>query len=534
MAAKCDPAGEERPTRRSGTRPTSRPPPENGVLPTFHHIIDAFPDGIAVQQAGRIVFANPALARMLGHEPEALQLAEWQELVSREDLPGVTGDIEAALAQPEGCAMPARRRRFIKKSGEALWVELSAISIAWNGVPAVALLVHDRAERERLESGLREADRLAAVGRLAAGVAHEINNPLAYVVANVAFATEQLTELSAANLETQRASISEALREARQGIDRVGQVASDLKTFTRSEERLDLVDLREVLQATVKMARSTIQHRAAIVMDLAAAPRIKARASRLGQVFLNLLVNASHAIADGGDAARVTVRCGRTTDHHAFVEVEDTGTGIAREVLPRIFEPFFTTKPAGVGTGLGLAVCKNIVKEHGGTIEIESEFGKGTVARVVLPPAPSNFVPHTSVAALPAVRPRRYSVLVIDDDLLVLKGMRRLLQAHRVTTASGGRAALDLLEQDDNFDVILCDLMMPEVSGMDVYERLAARGGGLERKIVFVSGGAVTERARKLLESVSNVRLEKPLNPAKLDETLTLAVEAAKLGTPRA
>ncbi len=511
----------------SGLRPSVRAGSDAEPASPFERIIECFVDGIAIHAGGRIVYVNPALASMLDYDArEGLEMLEWADFVHRDELADAVANVERALAAPEGTAFRPSQRRLLRKNGEPLSVELSAVRLTWEGVPALALVVRDRSERERLESGLRQAERMAAVGTLAAGVAHEINNPLAYVVANVAFASDRVGELTPANLETQRAALAEALDEARQGVDRVAQIVSDLKTFTRSEERVELVDLGEVLRSTIKMAGPTIRHHATIATEFGVAPRIKGRASRLGQVFLNLLVNAAQAIAPATSDARVTVRVGTTPDRRAFVEVEDNGAGIPAEVLPRVFEPFFTTKPFGVGTGLGLSVCKNIVEEHGGSIEVDSHPGAGTRVRVVVPPAPPGFQSRRSSASLAAVRPRRRRVLVIDDDRLVLKAMARLLRAHDVVTVAGGRAALDLLSEQSDFDVILCDLMMPEVSGMDVYETLAAAKTGLERRIVFVSGGAVTEHARELLERVPNLRLEKPLDPRRVEETLALAVDA--------
>lgn len=498
------------------------------MLSPFERLVECFPDAIAIQQGGRLVYVNPAAAKMLGYGGvEDLELVEWADLVPPGELEAAVAEVRAALDAPEGTMFPSSQRRAVKKSGETLPVEVTVVRVTWHGAPALAVVAQDRTERERVESGMAQADRMAAVGTLAAGVAHEINNPLAYVAANIAFASERIAGLTPSNLEASRGAISEALDEARQGAERVGQVVSDLKTFTKSEERIDLVDLAEVLDSTVKMAASSIRHRARLVIERAPTPRVQGRASRLAQVVLNLLVNASQAIEEGASDAVVTVRLGTTADGRASLEIEDTGAGIAPETLAHVFEPFFTTKPFGVGTGLGLAVCKNIVEEHGGTIAIDSAPGRGTRVRVELPAAPSGFVPHHSSSTMHAVRPRRFNVLLVDDDPLVLRALARLLGAHKVTTAAGGKAALDLLAQHSDFDVILCDLMMPDVTGMDLYEELVRWGSGLERRIVFASGGAVTDRARDLLERVPNLRLEKPLDRAEVEEALILAVEAA-------
>ena len=180
-------------------------------------------------------------------------------------------------------------------------------------------------------------------------------------------------------------------------------------------------------------------------------------------MILNLLVNASQAARDD-EPLTIGVSVDTMTDGYARVQVADNGRGIAPEVLPHVFEPFFTTKPVGIGTGLGLSVCRNIVDKYGGRIYVDSTLEQGTIVSVLLPPAPADFSPHRSSSTMQAVRMKRYRILIVDDDPLVLKAMRRLLHRHEVVTAPGGAEALAILEQRSDFNVILCDLMMPGVS----------------------------------------------------------------------
>ena len=241
-------------------------------------------------------------------------------------------------------------------------------------------------------------------------------------------------------------------------------------------------------------------------------------------MILNLLVNVSQAARDDEPLA-IGVSVDTMADGYARVRVADNGRGIAPEVLPHVFEPFYTTKPVGVGTGLGLSVCRNIVDKYGGRICVDSTREQGTIVGAVAARA-RRLSPHRSSATMQAVRMERYRILIVDDDPLVVKAMRRLLHRHEVTTAPGGAEALAILEQRSDFDVILCDLMMPGVSGMDVYEQLAAREGALERRIVFLSGGAVTERAQSLLASVPNPRFEKPSTPDASSSSCSLQSSA--------
>jgi two-component system NtrC family sensor kinase len=269
---------------------------------------------------------------------------------------------------------------------------------------------HKRTEellRSDLQARLVQADRLASVGTLAAGVAHEINNPLACVLANLDPIERKISGVeraigglecdlsldhsdTRALIEEVSASLTHAremLRIAREGAERIRHVVGDLRTFSREDaEHRALIDVRWILDSTINLAKREITQRARLVRDFADVPSIEANAARLGQVFLNLLVNASQAIPEG-DAERneVRVRTGSSDDGRALVEISDTGAGIPAEVVPRIFEPFFTTKGAATGTGLGLWICHGIVRGLGGEIEVETAVGRGTTFRVALP-----------------------------------------------------------------------------------------------------------------------------------------------------
>ena len=225
------------------------------------------------------------------------------------------------------------------------------------------------------------ADRMTSMGALAAGVAHEINNPLTFVVANLAYAIDALEHHLPPPAEVLR-----ALVEAQEGVQRVRSIVLDLKMFSRSEEGDDgPVDVRRVLQSSANLVANEVKHRARLRLDLDDVPPVVANSHRLGQVFVNLIINATQAIPEGAADRNVIAVRARSSQASVCVEVSDTGCGIADDVLPRIFEPFFTTKPVGVGTGLGLAVCNRIVTRLGGTIDVESRPGAGSTFRVLLP-----------------------------------------------------------------------------------------------------------------------------------------------------
>jgi len=271
-----------------------------------------------------------------------------------------------------------------------------------------------------------------------------------------------------------------------------------------------------VLDWSINMTMNEIRHRARLVKDLRPVPGVRGTETRLGQVFINLLVNAAQAIASGNTADN-EIRVSTATDSRgcAVVRVTDTGPGIAPDVLARIFEPFFTTKPTGVGLGLGLFVCHGIVKGLGGTLTAESPPGAGATFTVTLPPS-AMAVEIQAPAAAPVATARRVRVLAVDDEPHVLRSIQRALGGHDVTVAECGRDALTRLESDAGFDVILCDLMMDDMTGMDLHARLRARSAELAGRIVFMTGGVFTDGARDFLAGVSNVCIEKPFDVVAL------------------
>jgi two-component system NtrC family sensor kinase len=236
------------------------------------------------------------------------------------------------------------------------------------------------------QARLMHSDRLASLGRTVASVGHEINNPLVYIISNLAYAHGELSHTRGELPEKERSALLEALDEAREGAERVRFIAQDLKALARADdESTSPVEVAEVVREVSRMASHELQGRARLVADCAGVPAVRANATRLGQVLLNLIVNGAQAIAPGQvekNEVRVTARL--SAPGQVTVDVSDTGCGIPPENLERIFDPFFTTKPVGEGTGLGLAVCLNIVRSLGGTITVESTPGRGTTFHVTL------------------------------------------------------------------------------------------------------------------------------------------------------
>ncbi len=374
---------------------------------------------------------------------------------------------------------------------------------------------------EKTRSRLVQTEKLATAGQLAAGVGHEINNPLAFVMGNLDHLQRRLSEESATLSKLHDyEDLRDALSEASEGARRIAAIVRDLKTFARNDDAsLGPVDVKASLEFALSMAAPEIRHRAQVVRDYGEVPSVEANEAKLGQVFLVLLVNAAQALREGGIADnRITVTTRAEPHGRVRITVQDTGPGIAAENLARIFDPFFTTKPVGEGTGLGLSIASNIVDTLGGHIEVESRPHEGARFHVVLRassevarPRSTGKTPSTPIRAQPVVR-----VLVIDDEADMAPLITRVLgpEVH-VTSVLSGRAALELLAHQ-TFDLILCDVMMPDVSGADVYRAIAAERPALLPNVVMMTGGAFTEESRAFVEALPHETLDKPFTATQL------------------
>jgi signal transduction histidine kinase/CheY-like chemotaxis protein len=388
--------------------------------------------------------------------------------------------------------------------------------------------VERRAQQRQLQEHLIISDRMAYVGRLAAGVAHEINNPLAAVCTNLELIASNVDGIVATSGRSPLLDeVVEEVRDARDCAERVRLIVRDLKVFSRApdEERRGPVDIHHVLESSLRLAWNEIRHRARLVKEYGSIPPVEANEARLGQVFLNLVTNASQAIPVG-DAENNVIRIVTGTDAHGRVsiEVSDTGTGIPAENLPRIFDAFYTTKGIGAGRGLGLSICHRVVRGLGGEISVESAPDHGTTFRILLPPkAAAAARPGAPAAPLApiSVAPRRGRVLIIDDEVAFAKAIAKTLaREHDVELAASATEALDRLRAGHPFDVIVCDLMMPQMTGMDLHAQLALHSPDLAARVVFVTGGAFTADARAFLNAVPNQRLEKPFGAHQLRDVI--------------
>ena len=411
-------------------------------------------------------------------------------------------------------------------------------------------------ESERREQAARreETDRLALLGTVAAGVGHEINNPLSFAIGNLEIIDEAMPALRAevaglldpSATADQREAIERVLRrfdevrgllgDSRAGVGRVRMLVRNLRSLSaRPVERRELLDLSKVVDASVSMASGQIKYRATLTRNYGDSVQVLGDEGRLCQVFLNLLVNAAQSMpTDQFETNRIGVSTQIEGDW-AVVEIRDTGRGMSKTLQTRIYEPFFTTKGAEGGTGLGLSISKDIVATHGGRIEVQSEPERGSVFRVLLPLPKSeaegrvaSSAPPPASAVLPVARNSgRPRVWVLDDERMVAQIIARSLQARcEVWVTSEPRELLARLEAGETFDVCCCDLMMPQMTGMEIRARIAAAWPQLLPRMIFVTGGPSTQEGRDFIARPDVLVLDKPFDVEHLRSTVQRVLSA--------
>lgn len=465
---------------------------------------------------GQTIVFDDAWLKRLGY-PEWIGQKVGAYTWAEKTHPSDVADTVRAFMDHVSGKMPSYRieHRIQTANGEYIWL-MSSGRIAdrdRNGVPLRFIGTSvDITERKQLQERVTLSERMASIGTLAAGVAHEINNPLTYIVLNLTLLDRQL-----ASGQVDIAKLRNMVAQARYGTDRVSAFVRDLQALTRvREERITLVDPISVLERCLEIADHQIRHRAHVIRDLAPVPPVRGSEDRLVQLFLNLVINAAQAIPDGAaDRHTIKVSTQVTPDDLIRIDIADSGSGIPQETLARIFDPFFTTKPVGEGTGLGLAICRTIVNSLAGEISVDSKVGVGTTFTVLLPIGTAATEVVTEVTGPRATKSLK--ILVVDDEPLIGQVIKQVLAGHDVTAETSARAALQRISRGEPFDRIFCDLMMPELSGMDFYQQLPE---ALRGRVVFLSGGVFTDRARDFLERVPNRRLAKPFDTQALSAAL--------------
>jgi signal transduction histidine kinase len=394
------------------------------------------------------------------------------------------------------------------------------------GLNMLAEEIGQRYARERLyQQRLLQHERLIAVGQLAAGVAHEINNPAAFVLTNLSVLDRILDEIervplppAASQLRSELVALTTQARDVTRdnvaGVERIVSIVRELRNFSRLEsDRLETVLLEAVIADACRLVRAELTYRAHLHVETSPDLEIRGDRTKLAQVFTNLLMNAAHAIPEGApDANEVRIRA-LARDDRAIVHVIDTGSGMAADVQERLFEPFFTTKPRERGTGLGLAISADIVRLHGGELRLLDTSPLGSTFEVVLPLDGSHVqgaAPERAIEFSEAVR--RARVMIVDDEVMLLDAYRRFFRdVYDLTLLASGRDAIAAMESQHHWDAIVCDVMMPDLDGQAVHRWVSDHRPELLDRLLFCTGGAFTPRSVSFTERMAERVLQKPV-----------------------
>ena len=477
----------------------------------LQNLIERNLDGVLVLQDQQIVFANRSLRKATGWKKRDLLHQPLSHLLPDEDQDLADATLIAQESQ-QGLEVNLKRADDSLSLNEVRASEIEygdgpALMLTFRPVPAVS--AKTATERALL------ADRMITIGTIAAGVAHEINNPLAYVMANLEMLQLDLSELADERVNEHLPLVQTSL----EGTHRIRQIVTDVLSFSRAaEENDEVLNVQDLLETSIRMSWNQIRHRASLVREYSEIPGVTGNSARLGQVFLNLLVNAAQSIDEDDDGQnQIGVRTQRNGEK-VRIEVFDTGQGIPNDALPHIFTAFFTTKTEGKGTGLGLSFCKRVVEEMNGEITVISELGTGTRICIDLPAAEESPASKEAQTSMPpvATRPKSRKILVVDDEAAMAKSIAFILRGDEVVQAQTALEALHILDADSSFDAIVCDLMMPHHSGAKLYPMLTEQHPQMTHRVGFVTGGSFTEQTRRFMENTRCPVLLKPFRARDL------------------
>lgn len=472
---------------------------------------------VSLNERACIQDLNLTGAALLGQDRKYLQSLPFTPFVAPSDVSRFLLHVRRCIA---GETLSTELRLHIK--GRQLEVRLHSAPLedvrSHERMCRTAIL--DITELRQMQARLSLAERLATVGTIAAGIGHEINNPLAFLMGNLRLAARAPPEQALA-----------ALADAQVGAERIQDIVKDLGTFARPTEPLiDRCSVQQVLELSLKMAMIEIRHRAEVVRDYEEVPEIRADRARLSQIFLNLLVNAAQSIPEGAAHSNEIRLSIRATGQSVLVQVQDTGEGMSADTLEHLFDPFFTTKAVGKGSGLGLAISHSLVTQMGGTLTAQSTPGRGSCFCLQFPAAPSaQAAAAASVSQSPPAALQSGRILIVDDEVRFGQTLKLLLRggSREVTYSPSAREALSWLREGRQYDAILCDLMMADMTGRQFYEALCQHSPEQARRVIFMTGGAYTPTSLDFVAKMTNPLLTKPFKQEVVEKLLSALLPPA-------
>ena len=486
----------------------------------FHHMNDAAI--LADIETGLILEANQPSERLWGKSISQLVGSHQSELHP----PGLNEEARRAFEEHIAALMKNQRATLqvpiMRMNGEVIPAEISSSLLEIEGKTCILGVFRDISDRVQADKDIRERDaqiqlssHLSSIGTLAAGVAHEINNPLTYVLGNL----EILKALPKEHW-TQKREIDELIDAALTGAGYVQEIVSDLKAISSRGEHEQASDPCEVIRIASRMVMADLKHRATLKLDLLSSARVPLSSARMSQVILNILSNSGRAFNDTDLSKNRIQLTAKEIGDCMHIDIEDNGVGIAREDLERIWTPFYTKNRRQGGTGLGLAISRRILMGVGGSIDIQSEIGVGTTVRIKIPLLQEPVNPETKTDVQSTVNTathRKPSLIVVDDNALILTLVAKILQQDfAVTTCLDARDALRQVDAGQKFDLVVSDIMMPNMSGKVFFSEMCRRGA-YEDRFLFITAGSVTEDDLDFEQRMSDKGrvIHKPFQAAK-------------------
>jgi PAS domain S-box-containing protein len=488
---------------------------------TLRTLLDIAPDAIAIVRAGTVLYMSPTGARMLGYgaarDVVGVSMGDWMH---PDDVALAGRRIAEVMRGGKALDLP-QEYRAVTRDGRSIVVEVASVPITYEGAPAVLAFVRDATERKALERQVAESMRLAALGRLSAGVAHELNNPLTHLVLTVDRLRRSVADTGPDRAAATIADVRDKLELLAQDVQRMVVIARELRLFASPQaSSCGPVPMQEVLEhALESIAATGGAPTATIERRYADAPPADADPDRLVQVFCNLLRNAFDSLSEAGTPSPTVTLTLRRAEDRVAVDVANNGPGIPLELRERIFEPFFTTKAYGAGAGLGLAISRSIVQALDGELVLVSDMDRGGTTFTVTLPAWRS--PSAAAVAEGASEIGRLRVLVVDDEVSIGSTLGSILEdQHEVVVTTSVRGAMAAIAGDPAFDLVLCDVVMPGASGLDFLEQLRAAHPALADRVVFMTGATLGSDQGRALAALANPVVAKPFDLGQLEGLL--------------